>query len=290
MRVLANFIMRGRVQAAVVAIAGSWFPLISPATVALVTLRRGSLDGSMILLWAMLPALAALWISNLGPLMPVVTFAGLLVTYLAAQLLRSSNSWPSTMMGVIALSCLLALLTAMAIPDPVADITRALGDMFAQMQAEAPEGTAILAPSENFVVGLIAYVVAVSSLLSVLLGRWWQALLYNPGGLQAEFHSLRLSPVQALACFAALLYCWLQGGDYRIWASVFGLPLVLVGVAIVHYAVKARAMGVQWLILFYLGLLLVSPLTALLAIMAVMDTWIDFRSRIKVRLDKSAGE
>lgn len=282
--------MRGRAQAAIVAIAGSWFPLISPATVALVTLRRGSLDGALILLWALLPALAALWVSDLGPLMPVVTFAGLLVTFSAAQMLRRAASWASTLLGLVALSCLAALLVALAIPDPVAGITRALGEMFREMQAEAPEGVSFSPPSETFVLGLIAYVVAVSSALSLLLGRWWQALLYNPGGLQAEFHNLRLTPAQALVCFGALLYCWWQGGDYRIWASVFSLPLVLVGVAIVHYSVKARAMGVQWLVLFYLGLLLVSPLTALLAIMAAMDTWIDFRARIKGKADRKADE
>ena len=271
--------MRGRAQASVVAIAGSWFPLISPATVALVSLRRGSLDGALILLWAFLPALAALWMSDLGPLMPAVTFAGLVVTYSAAQLLRRSGSWASTLVGVVALSCLTALLVAAGIPDPVAGMTRALGEMFSQMQAEAPEGVDFRAPSENFVIGLIAYVVA----LSLLLGRWWQALLYNPGGLQTEFHQLRLTPLQVIACALAMLYCWWQGGDYRIWASLFGLPLALVGIAIVHCAVKVRAMGLQWLILFYLGLLLVSPVAALLAVMAVMDTWIDFRARIRPR-------
>lgn len=289
MRILAEFIMRGRAQAAVVALIGSWFPLVSPSTVALVTLRRGYLDGILILLWAFLPALIAVMISDMGPLMPAVTITGLLATFMGAQLLRSS-SWPPTLMGMVALSCLAAILLALTMPDPVAEVSKALGEMFGQMQAEMPQGEPLLVPTETFVVGLLAYVIAVSSVMSLLLARWWQALLYNPGGFQLEFHQLRLTPVQVLSCFAAVLYCWLQGGDYQIWASVFGLPLILVGLAMVHFAIKARGMGVQWLILFYIGLIMVGPLTAVLAILALLDTWIDFRSRIKARSESDSDE
>lgn len=269
--------MRGRAQALVVALIGSWFPLISPATVALVSLRRGTLDGTLVLLWALLPAMAAFWMSDVGPLMPMVTMIGLAVTLAVAVVLRNTMSWPRTLLGLVAVSSLLGLLLAMALPDPVSEITRLLGEMLKQAQ---PEGEVLPIPSETFVVGLISYVIAVSSLLSLLLARWWQALLYNPGGFQQEFHQMRLAPPQALLCLAAVSYCWLQGGDYQTWSGLFLLPLQIVGVAIVHYAVKARSMGTQWLFLLYLGMLLISPITVLLGIMAVIDTWTNIRARI----------
>lgn len=283
MRALAEFIMRGRMQASVVALIGSWFPLISPATVALVTLRRGPADGLMILLWALLPSLVTFFISDMGPLMPAVTVVGVLATMLAALLLRNNGSWAQALMGLVAFCALSALLLAQAIPDPVSGVTQALGDILEQMQAQSPAGAAIQLPSETFVVGLIAYVMVVSSFMSVLLARWWQALLYNPGGLQTEMHQLRMKPLATLTCLAAVLYCWVQGVDYQHWAGLFGFPLLVVGAAIAHRVVKAREMGGQWLILFYLVLLFASPIVMLLA---VLDTWLDFRARIVAKSDR----
>jgi len=276
--------MRGRVQASVVALIGSWFPLISPAAVALVTLRRGSLDGIMILLWALLPALVALWISDMGPLMPVVTLVGLLATLLAALLLRSSSSWPQTLMGLVGFSALAGLVMAQAIPDPVQGVTQALGEMFEQMQAQAPQQEALAVPSETFVVGLIAYVIAVSSFMSLLLARWWQSMLYNPGGLQAEFHQLRLSPVVGVVCFLAALYGWKQGIDYQHWAGLFGFPLMVAAAALAHGVVKARQMSGQWLVLFYVLFVFAGPV---LMVLALVDTWTDFRSRISAKVSNS---
>jgi hypothetical protein len=278
-RALAEFIMRGRAQAAVVALLGSWFPLVSPATVALVTLRRGSLDGSMILLWALLPALAAFWLSGeMGPLMPAATMVGLIAVMVTALLLRGSSSWQQTLFGLVGISALSGVLMGTAIPDPVAGVTQALGEVFAEMQAGSPAGGAEFPLTDTFVLGLIAYVVAVSSLLSLLLGRWWQALLYNPGGLQAEFHSLRLHPVAALASALAVGYCWSRGVDYQYWASLFGLPLVVAGAALAHGVVKMRRMAGQWLVLFYLALVFAN---VIVMVFAVLDTWTDFRSRIR---------
>lgn len=286
MRALAEFIMRGRMQAAVVALVGSWLPLISPAAVALVTLRRGPADGFIILLWALLPTLVTFFISDMGPLMPAVTAAGVLATVLTALLLRSNGSWAQVLMGLVAFSALSALVLAQVIPDPVSDVTQALGDILEQMQAQSPADAALQLPSETFVVGLIAYVMVVSSFMSLLLARWWQALLYNPGGLQAELHQLRMKPLATLTCFAAVLYCWVQGVDYQHWAGLFGFPLLVVAAAIAHRLVKAREMGGQWLILFYLVLLFASPIVMLLA---VLDTWLDFRARIVAKSDHRPG-
>lgn len=281
MRALAEFIMRGRAPASVVALLGSWFPLISPAAVALVTLRRGLSDGVIVLLWALLPALATLVVSDLGPLMALVTVAGLLTTYWVALLLRSGNDWSRALMGLVALSTLSGLLLSQLVPDPVAGITEALGGILKQIQADANTEQAMALPGDGFVIGLLSYVIAVNAMMSIVLARWWQATLYNPGGFQQEFHQLRLNPVQGIACFAAVIYCWSQGGDYQTWSSLFALPLLLVGIAIVHHTVKARAISGQWLVLFYIALLLFSPLTVLLVTLAVMDTWTNFRARIQ---------
>lgn len=277
MRALAEFIMRGRVQASVVALIGSWFPLISPATVALVSLRHGTLDGIMILLWALLPALVTFWMSEMSPLMPMVTITGFAVTLSAAQLLRNGASWSQTLMGLVAISCLIGGCFGIAMPEPIQQITQLLNEMLVEFEKN---GQVLPALSETFVIGLISYVIAASSLLSLLLARWWQSLLYNPGGFQQEFHQMRLTPPQALLCVGIAFFCWLQAGDLQTWLGLVMLPLQMVGLAIAHYAVKARNLGKQWLVMLYLGMLLVGPITVLLGIIAVFDSWTNLRARI----------
>jgi hypothetical protein len=90
MRGLAEFIMRGRWQALAVAVLGAGsllFGWLSAAAVALVTLRKGVTDGSWLVLWALLPALLAGWIS--GDIGSIILLLG---TYLLAVVLRVTVS------------------------------------------------------------------------------------------------------------------------------------------------------------------------------------------------------
>src|SRR5690554_7516495 len=90
MRALAEFIMRGRTQAAIVALLGTAVPVLTPATIALVSLRKGSANGLMVLLWGLLPMLVYLALGQ-APLMPILATSGLLVAFTAAVILRNSK-------------------------------------------------------------------------------------------------------------------------------------------------------------------------------------------------------
>lgn len=279
--------MRGRLQAATVAMIGSWFPLVSPAVVALVCLRKGAFEGALTMVWAMLPALFALVLSqqgasDMGPLMPFVTLLGLVAVTFSAYVLRASVAWSYTLTGLVALSAASALLMAVILPDPVQSLADALGDLLRELQSSAPEGAEIASPNSTFVLGLIAYVVALSGIGSLLLARWWQSLLYNPGGFQQEFHQLQLKPSQVLLCGLSAIYCLMQPIGYQAWASVFSLPLLIAGIALIHAIVHARKLGKGWLIAMYLGLFIIGPISAAISALAVADTWLNLRDRLKV--------
>ncbi len=78
MRALAEFIMRGRAQACAVGLLGNLFPFVSPATIGLVTLRKGSGEGLLVALWAVLPLIVYIYISDSSPLLTAVSVASLL--------------------------------------------------------------------------------------------------------------------------------------------------------------------------------------------------------------------
>lgn len=283
MRALAEFIMRGRTQAAVVAVLGTAVPVLTPATIALVSLRKGISNGFLILLWGLLPMLISLAMGQMQPLMPILAISGFVVTYLSALILRNSMSWAYTLMGLVALSILAALLQLILVPDLLARLMDSLAEFVKQLFSEM-EPSAVTMPGQAFVVGMIAYVTALGSLFGLIVGRWWQASLYNPGGFAEEFQQFRLNTVQAVVCMAAAIYCLTQSPDYRTWATLFVLPLLVMGVAIVHRLVAVKRMGTQWLVGFYVLVFLLDVIAQLLVIVAFLDTWLNFRGRFKPKL------
>src|SRR5690606_36609275 len=195
--------------------------VLTPATIALVSLRKGSANGLMVLLWGLLPMLVYLALGQ-APLMPILATSGLLVAFTAAVILRNSVSWSYTLMGIVALSSLAGLLQSLLIPELLAEMTRAVAEMMEQMLSDT--GTNFVAPGQVFLVGMIAYTGALSRLFALLLARWWQAALYNPGGFVEVFEELRLSDLQVVLCAGAALYCLTQSVDYTTWALLFVLP------------------------------------------------------------------
>jgi len=43
------------------------------------------------------------------------------------------------------------------------------------------------------------------SICLLMLARWWQAVLYNPGGFQQEFHQFKLQPAIAMMLMVLFL-------------------------------------------------------------------------------------
>ena len=118
MRGLAEFIMRGRWQALAVAVVGAGsllFGWLSAAAIALVTLRKGVIDGSWLVLWALLPALLAAWMS--GDIGSVVLLAG---TFVLAVTLRVTVSLGLAILASVGLGLIGGAGTTISNPSPSA--------------------------------------------------------------------------------------------------------------------------------------------------------------------------
>lgn len=292
MLALAQFIMSSRIRASLVAFAGNLLPLLSPATVVLVTVRKGFGEGALVAFWAALPLAAMFYVSEVNSLLVWASLASIVVVLLAALVLRFTASWQLTLLGTVILSAL--SVTAMgAMSEDVALLRVAFQEMLgqmrlpvehepglagqAQMEAGKPEGFQL---GEQFVLGLLAWVVAMGAVGSLLLGRWWQALLYNPGGFAQEFQALRIRPPVALVLVAGMASCYLLSSDYAAWGNLLGLPLLLSGFALVHHLVAVSHIGPHWLAVFYIGLIfLLGPLSVILLGLGLVDSVLDLRSR-----------
>ena len=281
MRALAEFILRGRLQATAVALIGNWVPLLTPATVALVTLRVGRNNGLLILLWGVLPSLLLLGFSQIAPAVATAVIGGVLLTYGAALFLRRGSGWATCLMGIVAVATLMAVLLGALAPDAVQAALQSWNQLLEELASSVDASVFEAVPASVRAGGRGP--MAFPAALGLMLGRWWHSLVDNPGGFGAEFQALKLHPIQAVTSMAAAVYCLFQGLDYALWSALFLLPLVLQGVAMVHRLVAIKGLGVQWLFVFYAVLILLEPATQLLAVLAFLDTWLNFRERATPR-------
>jgi len=293
MRALAEFIMRGRLQASIVALVGNLIPLISPATVGLVSLRQGYQDALLVLMWAAMPILASLFMSSESVLIAMVPLVALSGVSVSAVVLRGTVSWQWTMLVAMLFSSLTLLVLGTLMTGEADKVIAAVETVMADFNAAAENpvspfyilmGWVALSLSLEkvglvFVIGIMAWLTLIHIIGSLLLARWWQSQLYNPGGFRQEFHNLRFSPQPAAVMVLLLILLYLAPAPYVPWASMLGIPLLLAGLGFLHHTVAAMGMGPAWLILIYLGLFF-GPLSVVLVGIAFLDSFLNFRTRI----------
>src|SRR5690606_4991942 len=118
-------------------------------------------------------------------------------------------------------------------------------------------------------------------LVSLMLARYWQAGLYNPGGFRQEFHQLRLPPLASIGLLALVVLAP-QWPALAMLSPVASVPLLLAGLALLRGVVGARNLGKGWLIgLYVLLVLFVRFAYPLIMFLAFVDSLFDFRSRMR---------
>ena len=262
--------MRGRTQAAIVATVSAAIPLfvwVGAATVVLITLRKGVADGLNLMLWAGLPAV--LWLVLQGNPTPLVVIAGAMIL---AVVLRTTVSWVYTLVTGV----LLGLIVSWVMPLFVAELLNP--EMLSKIapNVDVNDEQAYQAFS-SLLTGFWAAAHLLVMLLSLMLGRWWQSLLFNPGGFGDEFKQLLLPP---LVTVPAVLIAQFGGHLHPVligWAPILTLPLFFAGIALAHGVVSLKKLSFHWLVLMYLLVFLVGPYLAL------VDSLMNFRRRIRTK-------
>jgi len=272
MRGLADYVMTGRRQATIAALLLGLIPLVNllnPVVVGLVTLRKGFKEGAIIFAWAVLPVAA--W-AVAGDVVPLMMLVGL--TCLAA-LLRETESWEFVLLAAIAVGLMVEFYFRLR-PE-VLDVL--LGQVEVYLQNNNQQGIE-LEQMRNVMLSVMGAVYMFLSIMLLMLARWMQASLYNPGGFQQEFHSLRIEQKVALPLVAVMLL--MSFGEFipSGWVLYLVLPLVISGIALVHGVVALKKIPGMWLVTFYLVLML-PYMVQFLVLLALVDSWYDFRSRLQ---------
>ncbi|RMG31511.1 MAG: DUF2232 domain-containing protein [Gammaproteobacteria bacterium] len=298
MRALAAWIMQGRLQAVLVvslATVAAFLlpPLTSPlsylgsAAIALVTLRRGGREGFAVLALALVAVtLAGQLAAGVGLWMAVTGALFWLPVWAAAWVLRASVSWPLTLVGLTAAGLGILAVLYLALGDPAEAWLHLLQRWMAGLPAESRTAALerVVQLMARWMSVLLVAAFETGVLLSLFLGRGWQAMLYNPGGLAREFERLRLGRSAALATLGMGALAALTRGGFAAWARdatlLLGLAWAVQGLAVVHAIRRRRGLHRGWLVLLYVLVLVAEPHAAfVLALLGWSDSWIDFRNR-----------
>ena len=279
--------MRGRAQACAVAFLGNLFPLISPATVGLVSLRKGSQEGVVVLLWAALPLIASYFFDQGTSLLTFISGLSLLMTLITANVLRVTGSWQWTILTSMLTAMMVMFSIALLLSTDVDLLVDRLSTMFAEIAQQQSSQVEPFIASRPLVLGLGALMLAVSTILCLFVSRWWQAMLYNPGGFGEEFRQLRLDVRAAGLSIIAFIVALYLPTEYRFWAELMVLPLVLSGLSLMHYGVNVAALGKAWLVFMYVGLVVSGPVIGgLLVGLGLADSLLNLRLRLTAGKDR----
>ena len=302
MRPLAAFIMAGRLQAVTVtvgfALLSLFLPplaLLSGAAVGLVALRAGTAQGLIVLALGGL-ALTLLVFPLTGQPLTGASYAltQWLPVVVLASVLRQTTSWSLTLQAAVLLGVLAVLGAHLIVPDLVAIWLELLNQLvrpvFEQSGMAAAEIDQLLAVSASVMTGVVGGFTVLGIILTLLVARVWQAMLYNPGGFRQEFHGLRVGKWPALATLALLLVAAVvQSAVLAELAIVMLGVFFLQGVAVVHGLVGKLNWHMGALVAMYVALvLLFLHVAALLTGLGVIDNFADFRNRIGG--DRQQGE
>lgn len=293
MRKLASYIMAGPLQATTAVVGFASLALLFPplmlgsnASLALVSLRLGvrqslSTLGLSTLVMALLSfaATGKIWA---GLVFSLLQWVPLLV--LALVLRHTVSLRTAFEVGIV-----IGLLALLVLQGIAADMTAHWTEMLdvylrpAMTRADFPPELIdkVFAEAAQLMTGSVVASMLLTMALSLLLARWWQSILYNPGGFREEFVNLRLGYPAAGLGLVFFIGAIVSDSPLIIQLAIVSLVIFfLQGIAIIHNLSTRTRNPVIWLIGAYVLLVFAMPqmMTGLSAL-GVLDSFVDIRSR-----------
>ena len=290
---LARFILKGQSQAALVAatmaILGMLVPpaaWLSAAAIVLVTLVNGPRRGLITTGLALLGTAVFSYLIFSAPQIAVIfVLLAWLPAWLVAMLLRQTVSLAFSLQ-VLGAMTLLAVVMIYALYPNFGELWREPLDIMVTQLVQQSEEFSLqeLKQTEEWLIeflpGLFASSLMFGTMLSLFIGRWWQAVFYNPGGFAEEFQSLNLGKTSAVIALALMLMAAVIDNVFTFALATVVFVLYLIqGLSLLHAVVKKRQVSASWLFVFYMVMFFIPHLVLLMVFAGITDPWLDIRQR-----------
>ncbi|MDD5460407.1 MAG: hypothetical protein PHG00_02055 [Methylococcales bacterium] len=255
--------------------------IVSSASVALVTLRRGAVEGLTILASSSVAAgLLGFLVSGNYQFALLYAIVLWMPVWLISIVLREGQQLSLAVEIAVLIGVLGVAGVYLYVPDPAAMWKNILSQM---IPADAPivdiqHTIDVLA---HYMTGVIAAGSVFSLLFGLFLGRWWQANLYNPGGFKQEFLLLNSQPRLAIASVAVAAIALLSSGiSSEIAWNIIILLFVLftvIGTSVLHTLFAGMKLGRYMVPMLYITLFLIPHAMLLVAVIGLSDSWLNLR-------------
>ena len=299
MQALARYIMHGRVQAigsvvslALLSLIVSPLAIFTTAAVALVTLVHGYREGLINLFVSTVIITVFTGIALNQPAIGMeLALKFWLPAWFLASIVLSRNSMSLAIVVAAAISSLLVL-GFYFFTDPAAHWHEVINKQLVPMLKEAgmqiqegPEAEKLWLFMSKIMTGSAVALFLTLQTLSLLLARWWQALLYNPEGFGQEFRQLRFGMLAANIAFVITVLVITTVNEMVL--NLFFVAIVLMmfqGLAVTHSLVAKCKLSPSLLIGVYVTMLFTLQNGAigllLIAVIGLLDNWLNLRFRL----------
>jgi len=258
--------------------------IVSSASVALVTLRRGVIEGLIVL--ACSTALAALLgFFLLGNYQFVLLYGVVLwvPVWLISIILREGR-YLSLAVEIAVLLGVFGVVGFYLYDNDLASMWKSMLTQMVPANAPVEDVQHTVDMLSHYMTGIIAAASVFGLLFALFLGRWWQALLYNPGGFRQEFLSLKTRPRLAVGSIVVVIIASLSSGiiaevSWNVSILLFVL-YTFTGTAVLHTVFASMKMGRFIVPMFYVTLFLIPHAMLPVALVGLSDTWMNLRNKI----------
>ena len=293
MKFLAAYVMQGRLQALAaicgLAVASMMLPpisLISTALLALVVLRKGTVES----LWVLLLALLGLGLGGVlltGSAVHAISY-GLLLwlpVWPVAAVLRGTRRLDWALETALLLGMTAVMAVYLLVDDPAALWREKMQPFLQAMLENTPTGfdagsmDKALDFFSHYLTGAMVAASVMSVVLALLIARWQQAVLFNPGGFRSEFVALRMHTAIVYTSLASVATGVLASGYMAeiAWnlSAVFMVLFIISGFSVLHAVLGGKSFWIVgvYFVLFISPQLLLPPI----ALIGLSDIWLDWR-------------
>jgi hypothetical protein len=258
------------------------FAVISGAVVTLVALRNRLPEIAAVLLVACGICAVFLWITLDRPVIALQLLLLWSLSALAAIILRKSSNLALAMLVPMGAGLAVIAFIFATFPEP-ADFWKEVLLQSGQalgLEPDTPGFAEVVAHRARLMTGMVAAAVMVGMSSCLMLGRWWQASLYDAGGFGREFRNLRFGRMISLVIVGVYaLFMWNGSELLASVLCVLAAMYAFQGLALAHAFASARALSGLALAGFYVILLVSIYAKLLLSVLGMVDAWVDARRR-----------
>ena len=275
--------------------------LLSILVAVFVTLRKGAFEGTLVLCAAMAPLVFGYIQSSSadeGQLVILIItgfiFATNIWTWVLALVLRRSGNWSLVTSVAAVMGMLIVAGVHLVFPDVAGWWEREITAYFTKTSSilsmlapgnpeliPADVQATLIGRARRYGAGFVVSSVMINAILQLMVARWWQAAIFNPGGLRKELYRIRLSYVLT-AVFMIIFAAGFTGSAVCLdLLPVLFMAYCLAGLSLLHVLFNKIKTGTFWLICIYAGVCLWVPYgVVIVAIAALFDSLFNFRKRL----------